>query len=78
MNAFVPYLAALHQRDLLEEACLDRLARRARVASQGVSAPRRALGHAANGLSGLLASAARSLDPSLESRTSPDRVAFAG
>ena len=66
MNAFVPYLAALHQQDLLEAACLDRLAKRSGRANPQVSALRRLLGSGARRLSGLFASAARSLDPSVE------------
>jgi len=63
MNAFVPYLAALHQRDLLEEARELRRARLAQRADPGVSAVRRALGVGARSLSGLFAAAARTLDP---------------
>ena len=62
MNAFVPYLAALHQQDLLEQAMLDRrakVARDAQHAQSTVPAWRRRLG-------GLFASAAQSLDPSVE------------
>ena len=66
MNAFVPYLAALHQQDLLEAACLDRIARRSARANADVSAIRRGLGFGARSLSSLFASAARSLDPSVE------------
>jgi hypothetical protein len=58
MNAFIPYLAALHIEELREEA---RQRRRAQLSRQGqprVSAWRRGLG-------GALASAARSLDPSV-------------
>ena len=36
MNVFVPYLAALHQRDLLEEAQLMRIARRVELANPSV------------------------------------------
>ena len=63
MNVFVPYLAALHQHDLLEEAALLRIARRAELANRDVSAWRRALGTGARGLSCLFALAARTLDP---------------
>jgi len=63
MNAFVPYLAALHQRDLLEEAREMRRARRAQLANPGVSPVRHALGAGARGLSSILASAARAVDP---------------
>lgn len=67
MNAFVPYLAALHQRDLLEEACLARIARRAQLADRGVAAWRRGLAASARGLSGLFASVARTIEPRRES-----------
>ena len=59
MNAFVPYLAALHQQDLLEQAFLDRRATFSQHAKAAVPAWRRSL-------SGLFASAAKSLDPSVE------------
>jgi hypothetical protein len=63
MNAFVPYLLALHQQDLLAEAEITRRAKLARAVQPGVAAWRRGLG-------GFLAFAARSLDPSIE----PDRA----
>jgi hypothetical protein len=63
MNAFVPYLAALHQRDLLEEARLTRIAKRAQLADQAVPAWRRVLASGVRGLSGAFASAARTIDP---------------
>lgn len=66
MNAFVPYLAALHQQDLLEQACLFRMQKRAIGSEPGVPAWRRLVGGGARGLSGLLASAARALDPSVD------------
>jgi hypothetical protein len=66
MNVFVPYLAALHQRDLLEEAALMRIARRAELANQGVPAWRRLLAAGAQGLSGAFASAARTIDPAID------------
>lgn len=59
MNAFVPYLAALRQQDLLEQAELARRSRRFRASEPGTPAWRRRLG-------GLLSSAARTLDPSLD------------
>jgi hypothetical protein len=59
MNAFVPYLAALHQQDLLQQAMLERRAKLAQRAQSTVPAWRRRLG-------GLFASAAQSLDPSVE------------
>lgn len=66
MNALAPYIAALHQHDLLEEAELLRLARRSRSASDpGVAGWRRGLGGGAHRLSGLFASAARTLDPTI-------------
>jgi hypothetical protein len=56
MNAFVPYLAALHMQELREEAIQHRRAQLSRHAQPRVSAWRRGLGS-------VLASAARSLDP---------------
>jgi hypothetical protein len=44
MNALAPYIAALHQQSLLEEAELDRFARRSRASSSDVAAWRRGLG----------------------------------
>ena len=67
MNALAPYIAALHQQNLLEEAELIRQARQSRSSDPGVAAWRRGLGGGARRLSGLFASAARSLDPSVES-----------
>jgi hypothetical protein len=66
MNAFVPYLAALHQQDLLQQAELGRRAKLVVGASNAsVPAWRRSL-------SGLLASAAQSIDPDLQvERVSP-------
>jgi len=66
MNALAPYMAALHQQDLLESAELDRLLRRSRAANPDVAAWRRGLGGGARRLSGLFASAASTLDPSAE------------
>jgi len=59
MNAFGPYLAAIHLQDLLDDAAIERRARLARKGQSGVPAWRRGLG-------GALASAARSLDPGIE------------
>jgi len=66
MNALVPYLAALHQQDLLEQAELRRRSKRSTDSQPSIPAWRRTLG-------GLLASAARSLDPSDE-RTSETAI----
>ena len=66
MNALAPYMAALHQQGLLDAAELDRMLRRSRAANPEVAAWRRGLGGGARRLSGLFASAASSLDPSLE------------
>ena len=66
MNALAPYIAALHQQDLLEEAEIRRQVKLARGSQPSVPAWRRGLGSGARGLSGLFASAARSLDPSDE------------
>jgi hypothetical protein len=71
MHAFVPYLLALHQQNLLAEAEITRRAKRASAVQPGVAAWRRGLG-------GFLAFAARSLDPSIESdRTARGRGARA-
>jgi hypothetical protein len=59
MNAFQPYLAAIHLQELLDEASFERRARLARKAGSAVPGWRRNLG-------GLFASAARSIDPSVE------------
>lgn len=58
MNAFVPYLAALHMQELREEARQHRRAKLGRSSQSSVPAWRRTLG-------GALASVARSLDPGL-------------
>ena len=59
VNSFGPYLAAIHLQDLLDDAAMERRARLARKGQPGVPAWRRGLG-------GLLANAARSLDPSVD------------
>jgi hypothetical protein len=59
VHPFGPYLAALHLQDLLDEAALERRARRMGKGNPGVPAWRRSLG-------GALANAARSLDPSVD------------
>jgi hypothetical protein len=64
MNAFGPYLIALHQQDLLEETALRRRVKLSQGSQPSVPAWRRSLGSGAHGLSGLFAFAARSLDPS--------------
>jgi hypothetical protein len=74
MNALAPYIAALHQQNLLEHAELDRLARQSRSSKPGVAAWRRNLGGGARRLSGLFASAARSLDPTLETERTKTRT----
>jgi len=66
MNALAPYLAAIHQQNLLEEAELVRLVKLSRASGPTVPAWRRNLGGGARRLSGLFASAAISLDPSVE------------
>jgi hypothetical protein len=65
MNALAPYIAALHQQDLLAEAELLRRAKQSQASQPSVPAWRRSLGSGARGLSGLFAWAARSLDPSV-------------
>lgn len=66
MNAFGPYLAAIHLQELLDDAALERRARLARKGQPGVPAWRRGLGS-------LFVSAARSLDPSVETGTTGGR-----
>jgi hypothetical protein len=61
MHAFAPYLLALYQRDILAEAEGARRARLASAAQHGIPAWRRGLGT-------ILASAARSIDPSIDRR----------
>lgn len=66
MNALAPYIAALHQQTLLDEAELGRKVRQLGSRKQEVSALRRNLGGGARRISNAFASAARSLDPSIE------------
>lgn len=63
MHAYGIYLMALHQQDLLEEAEITRRVKLARSAQPGIPAWRRGLG-------GVLALAARSIDPSIGERSS--------
>jgi hypothetical protein len=63
MNALAPYIAALHQQDLLEQAELRARVRLARSSQPKVAAWRRGLGLGARVLSSVFASAARTLDP---------------
>ena len=44
MNALAPYMAALHQQNLLEQAELDRMARLSRSAKPEIAGWRRNLG----------------------------------
>ena len=74
MNALAPYIAALHQQNLLDEAELDRIVRRSRSSSSEIAAWRRGLGGGARRLSGLFASAAHSLDPSAEAERTKVRT----
>ena len=78
MNVFVPYLAALHQRDLLDEARMYRRAKLSESSQPNVPAWRRSLGGSARNLSGALASVARSLDPSLETERTAGRRSEGG
>jgi hypothetical protein len=59
VNPIGPYLAAVHLQDMLDDAAIERRARLAGKGQHAVPAWRRSLG-------GVLASAARSLDPSVE------------
>lgn len=60
MDAFTPYLAEIRRQELLDQAEAQRLANAARSAGNGVAAWRRSLGS-------LFASAAGTLDPSIDS-----------
>jgi hypothetical protein len=62
MNALFPYLIAIHQRELIEQAELRHRAKLSAGSQPSVPAWRRSL-------SGLLSSAARSLDPDIEGVT---------
>jgi hypothetical protein len=75
MNALAPYIAALHQQDLLEEAEIRRRVKLVLGSQPRVPAWRRGLGSGARGLSGIFASAARSIDPSVEAERSSHRPA---
>lgn len=68
MNALAPYMAALHQQDLLEQAEIRRRVKLATGSQPRVPAWRRGLG-------GLLVKAARSVDPGVEDRRSTHRPA---
>lgn len=70
MHALAPYLLAVYQRDILEQAEITRRLRVAAAAQRGVPAWRRGLG-------GILASAARSVDPSIPDRSGRGRGARA-
>jgi len=74
MNALAPYIAAIHQQDLLEEAQVARLLAVSRASQPGIAAWRRGLGGGARRLSGLFASAARSLDPTTEAERTKVRT----
>ena len=74
MNALAPYLAAIHQQNLLEEAELARLVRQSRSSQPEIAAWRRGLGGGARRLSRLFATAARSLDPTVESEKTKHRT----
>ena len=67
MNAFVPYLMALHLEELREEARQHRRAQLSRQSQPRVPAWRRSLG-------GALAAAARSLDPSVSAERASRRA----
>ena len=70
MNAIAPYVAAIHLQSLLEEAETARRAKLAASSQPNVSAWRRGLG-------GILAFAARSIDPSINERSNEGRGARA-
>ena len=62
MDAFTPYLAEIHRQELLDQAEAQRLANAARANGAGIPAWRRSLGS-------LFASAAGTLDPSIDTTT---------
>lgn len=70
MHVFGTYLLALHQQDLLAEAEIVRRAKLASAAQPSIPAWRRGLG-------GILAAAARSLDPSIGEQSANGRGARA-
>jgi hypothetical protein len=70
MNAFAPYIAAIHLHDLLQDAETARRAKLAASSQPSIPAWRRGLG-------GILAAAARSLDPSIGDRAAKGRGARA-
>ena len=70
MHALAPYLLAVHQRDLLEEAEITRRLRLASASQRGIPAWRRGLG-------GILVLAARSVDPTISERPAKGRGARA-
>jgi hypothetical protein len=78
MHVYGIYLATLHQLDLLEEARLDHRAKLTKASQPNVPAWRRGLGGSARSLSGVLASVARSLDPSVESERTAGRRSEGG
>ena len=70
MNALAAYVATVHLQDLLQEAEVARRARLAGSSQPTIPAWRRGLG-------GILAAAARSIDPSITERSSKGRGARA-
>ncbi len=69
MHALAPYMAAIHQQNLLEEAEVARQLRNQRASTAStadIAAWRRGLGGGARRLSGFFGAAARSLDPTGE------------
>ena len=70
MHALAPYLLAVYQRDLLQQAEITRRLRLASAAQRGVPAWRRGLG-------GILVLAARSVDPTITDRPTNSRGARA-
>ncbi len=62
MDAFTHYLAEIHRQELIDQAEHRRLTNAARAARHGVPAWRRSLGR-------LFASAAGTLDPSIDTTT---------
>jgi hypothetical protein len=74
MNSLAPYMAAIHQQNLLDEAATARQLREYRASTPEIAAWRRGLGSSAHRLSGFLASAAKSLDPSIGAQRTRVRV----
>jgi hypothetical protein len=74
MNALTPYIVAIHLQSLREEAEEARRLREYQASNPEIATWRRGLGGGAQRLSGLLATAAKSLDPSIGAQRTKARV----